>query len=319
MSVWDGEGNGSIAFHSADIHSPHLGYIVENSILLKVLRNKLEQFSHVQFLAPAHVEAMSLASSKSLLRLRGGQSITADFIVGADGANSVLRTLADIKAREWSYGHKAIVTTVRVEKPHQNTAWQRFSHQGPLAFLPLQGNAGSPDHEAHYCSIVWSLEDKASEQMMALAEDEFCHELSKTFEYRLGSVDWSDERHCIPLRQRNALSYGVSGFALVGDAAHTIHPLAGLGVNLGLADVQSLSAEILRAHMRKVPLQHPSIVKRYQRSRKPQNLLTMAAMEGFKQLFGHSSLSAQSIRNRGMDWVDSSAWLKRWIVEEIAR
>lgn len=313
MSVWDGEGNGSIAFHSNDIHADSLGHIVENSIVLTALRNKMEQDENIQFLAPAEVVSMSLMDDgPSTMRLSSHQEVSGDFIVGADGARSILRSLADISTKEWDYGHSAIVTTVRTEASHQNTAWQRFSQQGPLAFLPLKGGVGA---DGHYCSIVWSLQQESSDTMMALGDKAFCERLSKTFEYKLGAVEWADKRFCIPLRQRYARNYGRPGFALVGDAAHTIHPLAGQGVNLGLADAKTLGEEILRARERSVTLRHPSIVKRYQRSRKPHNLVTMAAMEGFKRLFGEPSLGALSFRNRGMDWVDGKVWLKRLLIQ----
>ncbi len=314
MSVWDGDGNGAIEFHSADIHLDSLGAIVENSVVLRSLRSKIERMDNVQFLAPAVVESMTLGEGLSVLTLKSAQEVTCDFVIGADGASSAIRRLSGIKTREWEYGQSALVTTVRTELHHQHTAWQRFSHHGPLAFLPLIKGAGVEAEEGRYCSIVWSQEKGVAEELMSLDDDAFCGRLTQAFESKLGAVEWVDQRYSIPLRQCNALSYGVPGLALVGDAAHTVHPLAGRGVNLGLADAQSLVEELVRARARSVSFRHPSIIKRYQRNRRPMNLATMVAMEGFKRLFGNPSLLLQSLRNRGLDWVDDKESLKRLIM-----
>ena len=225
-----------------------------------------------------------------------------------------LRELAQIQVNAWAYHHSAIVTTIRTAKNHGFIARQRFSHQGPLALLPLQSG---PEDSGRHCSIVWSLEGDLAERMMALEDAAFCAELTRASEACLGPVEWADQRHAIPLWQRHASEYGRAGFALVGDAAHTIHPLAGQGVNLGLYDAQVLATEILRAHRRGIPLSHESLVQRYQRQRKFHNLAAMASMEGFKRLFGASSPSLLTLRNRGMGWVDNQLWLKRLLMQVI--
>lgn len=312
MEVWDGEGNGLVRFDCAEIHREQLGYIVENSAALTALRRAVSQLSNIQLFAPVTLDSWQQSEQGNRLHTADGREIEAPLLIGADGAHSQLREWAGLRTREWDYDHHAIITTVTTERAHDYVARQRFSHDGPLAFLPLSHNRQAP---AFHSSIVWSLKPDIAEQMMALDDQTFCAQLGRTFEHRLGHVTSTDQRYCVPLRQRHATEYGHAGFALVGDAAHTIHPLAGQGVNLGLYDTNVLAAEIVRAYKRAVPLQHPSLVKRYQRQRKVHNLLAMSSMEGFKRLFGTHNPFTLLARNRGMNLVDQSPWLKRQLMQ----
>lgn len=313
MEVWDGEGNGRIAFSSDDLHRDELGFIVENSVVLQALHQVMQP--RVTCLAPATVTAWDHLNDLNQLTLADGSLLVAPLLIGADGGHSRLRELANIPVSAWAYHHSAIVTTIRTAADHGFIARQRFSHRGPLAFLPLQNGAGD---SGRHCSIVWSLDADLAERMMALDDEAFCAELTRASEACLGPVEWADQRHVIPLWQRHATEYGRAGFALAGDAAHTIHPLAGQGVNLGLYDAKALAAEIMRAQRRGVPLNHGSVVQRYQRQRKFHNLAAMASMEGFKRLFGNTSPPLLTLRNRGMSWVDSQHWLKRLLMQVAA-
>ncbi|MBF3246729.1 2-octaprenyl-3-methyl-6-methoxy-1,4-benzoquinol hydroxylase, partial [Pseudomonas aeruginosa] len=166
--------------------------------------------------------------------------------------------------REWDYLHHAIVTSVRCENAHRAIAWQRFTDDGPLAFLPL------PDRgDEHWCSIVWSTTPEQAERLMALDEDGFRAALGEAFEQRLGAILHADRRLCIPLRQRHAKRYVEPGLALVGDAAHTIHPLAGQGVNLGFLDAAVLSEVLLHALERGERLADERVLSRFERRRMP--------------------------------------------------
>jgi 2-octaprenylphenol hydroxylase len=313
MEVWDGEGNGRIRFSNDDLHRDYLGHIVENSVVLRALRRDLE--NQLELRVPLAVTAWSQVGDLNHLELSDGTSLVAPLLIGADGAHSQLRGMAHIPVREWDYHHQAIVTTIRTQRSHGFVARQRFSHQGPLALLPLQRDERDP---GDYCSIVWSLESPVADEMQALDDAAFCQSLTRTSESCLGEVVWADQRFCLPLWQRHARDYGRAGFALVGDAAHSIHPLAGQGVNLGLYDARALAEEVMRAKARRVPLQHASVVQRYQRRRQGHNLMAMAGMEGFKQLFGSALPPLLSLRNRGMAWVDGQSWLKRWLMQAAA-
>ena len=214
--------------------------------------------------------------------------------------------------REWDYRQQAIVCTVKTQHSHRATAWQSFLSSGPLAFLPLRSAAG----DDHHCSIVWSADTARAEQLMALDDQAFAEALERGLESRLGKIEFVDKRHAFPLRQRHARDYTQPGLALVGDAAHSIHPLAGQGVNLGLLDAAVLAEEILRAGERQVDLYDPSLLQRYQRRRAANNLGMMALMEGFKRLFGETALPVRWLRNVGMSMVDSAGPAKNLIAEQ---
>ena len=210
-----------------------------------------------------------------------------------------MRRLAGCATREWDYLHHATVTSVRCERPHQATAWQRFTDDGPLAFLPLARQG-----DEHWCSIVWSTVPAEAERLMALDDEAFRHELGKAFEWRLGQDTAVDPRICIPLRQRHAKRYVESGLALIGDAAHSIHPLAGQGVNLGFLDAAVLAEVLLHALQRGEQANDVRVLSRYERRRMPHNLAMMAAMEGFERLFQADPLPLRLLRNSGLNWVD---------------
>lgn len=312
MKVWDGEGTAAIEFDCAEVQKTHLGHIVENSVIVNQLRERMTQLPNIHLIQPAVVTKVIPAQpefSRVRVQLDTGAEITATLLIAADGAKSKVRELAGFATREWDYGQQAIITTVRTEKPHEFTAWQRFMHTGPLAFLPLQQKG-----DAHYCSIVWSAENELAQELMALDDDAFCARLTAAFDARLGKVLGCDKRYAISLRQRHAASYIQPGIALIGDAAHNIHPLAGQGVNLGLLDVQVLAQEIERALQRGIPLADYSILRRYQRQRLASNLSMMSAMEAFKRLFGSRSLVVNWARNTGMHKLNAHATIKKMII-----
>ncbi|WP_111641399.1 UbiH/UbiF/VisC/COQ6 family ubiquinone biosynthesis hydroxylase [Marinimicrobium alkaliphilum] len=313
MRVWDGEATGHIHFGAQDIHAEHLGHIVENSLLVRALRTALRAQSGVTLHQAAVLDRLVLPRGREGLTrvsLSNGEQLSAPLVIGADGAQSRVRDLAGLATREWDYGQQGIVTTVRTRDSHQFTAWQRFMGTGPVAFLPLFDPANG-EAQSRYCSIVWSADESLADELMALDDPAFCERLGRAFEYRLGSVETCAERFAIPLRQRHALGYGRAGVALVGDAAHTIHPLAGQGVNLGLDDVGVMTAEIERACSRGIPLSDGSVVRRYQRQRLGENLSMAATMEAFKRLFGSRDHRLIGLRNVGLDGVDRLPALKR--------
>lgn len=310
MRVWDAEGTGSIEFNAEDVNQPVLGHIVENRLTVAALLAKLAQYNNIELLSPLRLAGMEQIAGQRQLEMEDGQLLQAPLIVAADGANSRIRELAGIATNEWNYGHNAIVATVQTAQPHQQTAWQRFMPEGPLAFLPLSGG------DDHYCSIVWSAIPEYAEQLMALDDEAFCSQLAAAFEQRLGAVITVSRRFSFPLRQRHAREYVQEGLALVGDAAHTIHPLAGQGINLGLLDVQALAEELLRAHERQLPIHELGVLARYQRRRKASNLAMMATMEGFKRLFAQPALPVRWARNAGMRWLDRAAPVKQRIMRQ---
>jgi 2-octaprenylphenol hydroxylase len=310
MSVWDGEGTGFIEFDCSEVKVPALGHIVENRIVVATLLDRVRASRDVELMSPVSVTACKLnEAGRATLSLDDKDCIETDLVVAADGALSRVRQMLDFKTREWDYGHSAIVATVELENSHQMTAWQRFLPTGPLAFLPL---AGEP--EKHLCSIVWSINEALVEGLIELDDAAFCQRLEAAFEHRLGKVVACSPRFAFPLRQRHAIDYVRPGVALVADAAHTIHPLAGQGINLGLQDVQALAEEIVAGRARGANPGQLQLLKRYQRKRKSENMLMMAAMDGFKSLFEQSSLPVRLLRNEGMRRVSSLGPIKRQLM-----
>lgn len=310
MQVWDGSGTGQIHFSAASVHADSLGHIVENRVVQDALLERLHD-SSIGLLPGARLEQLRRSGDGWLLSLSDGRELRAPLIIAADGANSAVRRLAGCATREWDYLHHAIVTSVRCSKPHQATAWQRFTDDGPLAFLPLAGPAGE-----HWCSIVWSVTPTEAERLMALDDAGFRRALGFAFEHRLGEVLHADPRLCIPLRQRHAKRYVEDGLALIGDAAHSIHPLAGQGVNLGFLDVAVLAEVLLHAAQRGERLGDVKVLSRYERRRMPHNLAMMAAMEGFERLFQADPLPLRWLRNSGLNWVDDLPEAKALFVRQ---
>ena len=310
MQVWDGSGTGQIHFSAASVHAEVLGHIVENRVVQDALLDRLHDCD-LGLLANARLEQMRRSGDDWLLTLADGRTLRAPLVVAADGANSAVRRLTGTATREWDYLHNAIVTSVRSSQPHRRTAWQRFTDTGPLAFLPLVR-----DGQEDWCSIVWSTTPAESARLMALDEENFCRELERAFEGRLGTVLSADPRVCVPLRQRHAKRYVAEGLALIGDAAHVIHPLAGQGVNLGFLDAAVLAEVLLSASERGERLADVKVLSRYERRRMPHNLALMAAMEGFERLFQADQLPLRWLRNAGLKVVDQMPEAKAIFVRQ---
>ncbi|MET4025575.1 2-octaprenylphenol hydroxylase [Marinobacter sp. MBR-99] len=305
MTVWDGDGTGRIHFDAAELHASSLGTIVENRSIVRALFEELAD-SGVTLFDGVRVKAWH---GRDGVELEDGRRLNARLVVGADGALSRLRQWSGLATREWDYDQQAIVCTVRTRQSHRYTAWQRFSPTGPLAFLPLLNEAG----DDHFCSIVWSQDTLEAKRLMALDTEAFRQALGVAIEQQLGEVLEVSGRFAFPLRQRHAKDYVTDGLALVGDAAHTIHPLAGQGANLGYGDVRALLEELARAKARNLSPDDALVLARYQRRRKGENLTMMAAMEGFKQLFARDELPVRWLRNTGMRWFEKLAPLKKQI------
>ena len=310
MDVWDAEGTGRIEFDCDNIHQPNLGHIVENAVLVDCLLAEVERLPNVDFFCPVTIASYLADDDHATVELADGNRLEARLLIAADGANSKIRQHFQFSTKEWDYGHQAIVATITTERPHQQIARQRFMPKGPLALLPLN-NQG----DLHHCSIVWSQETQEANHLMALDDQQFCLRLAAASEYCLGQVTDVEQRFAFPLRQRHAIDYAIHRVVLLGDAAHSIHPLAGQGANLGFADVEVLVDEVSRALTRDVDIGDISVLRRYQRRRKPDNLATMAAMEGFKRLFAADQLPVRLLRNLGMSALNQQTTIKNALIK----
>lgn len=315
MTVWDGDGTGRIQFEAAELQARSLGTILENQHIVRGLFDALAA-SDVELIDGVSVSGWCHEPPEATgirgIRLDDGRLLMARLVVAADGAHSRLRQWVGLPTREWDYDQRAIVCTVKTARSHRFTAWQRFSPTGPLAFLPLLTEAG----EEHFCSIVWSQDTREAERLMALDDDTFGAELERAIEGELGAIEAVSRRFAFPLRQRHAKDYTAPGLVLIGDAAHTIHPLAGQGANLGYGDVAALLEELSRARLAGLDPADDLVLARYQRRRKGENLAMMAAMEGFKQLFARDELPVRWLRNTGLRWLNRLGPVKNRIAAQ---
>lgn len=314
MRVWEEDGTGRIGFDAADIGVPALGYIVENRWITAALLRALAAQPRVLVRGNERLAALRLPEEPGRpvqLQFVSGLAVQAALVVGADGAQSAVRSLCGIEAPPRDTGQRAIVATIRTAGSHANTAWQRFLQSGPLAVLPLAALEGG-----HASSIVWSADVPVAERLLALDDEAFLRELTRASEACCGEVLAVTQRLAYPLRQLHAASYTAPGMALVGDAAHVIHPLAGQGINLGFADVRVLAEEIARATRRGEAPGSADALARFARRRRGENATMLAAMQGFQRLFGDTHPAVRLARNFGLGAVDRIAPIKRAFMRE---
>jgi len=307
MRVWDATGSGSVHFDSAQLGEPLLGHIVENRVILLGLHEQLWKLDCVDLITPATVTKLDIEVEQACVELDNGQQLSAKLVVAADGSRSKLRELAGIETRGWSYEQHAVVAHITTSKSHQETAWQRFMPDGPLAFLPLSDDTSS---------VVWSTTPEHADQLLAMDEAEFLDALQEAFGDRLGRMLKCGPRAAFPLRMQHAKKYTLPRLALLGDAAHTVHPLAGQGVNLGLADAASLAEVIVDARQQRQDFGAHKILRRYERWRKGENLAMLSAMDGFKRLFGSTQPLMKWLRNTGLHLTNSTSPLKNMIMRQ---
>ncbi|HHO2167489.1 TPA: FAD-dependent 2-octaprenylphenol hydroxylase [Aeromonas hydrophila] len=306
MEVWEQDSFGRIAFDAASLRQPELGHIVENRVIQLALLEALLDGDKIQLLSPARASSLQSGEAGSLLLLEDGRALSAKLVVAADGAHSWVRRQADIPLTSWDYGHHALVATVRCAEPHEAVARQIFTPEGPLAFLPLW----QPD----LCSIVWSVPAARAEALCQCDEEQFNRQLTTAFDGRLGLCKVEGVRSAIPLTARYARDFARERLVLVGDAAHTIHPLAGQGVNLGLLDAAALAEQILRNQAAGKDIGRLANLRGYERWRKSEAASMLAAMEGLKRLFAGSNPLKKLVRGAGLCAFDLLTPLKQSVI-----
>jgi len=295
MHVWDAVTGGSIHFDSAALGEPDLGHIVENQVTQLALWERLEETKEVALLCPAEVSTLELTTEAAHLNLEDGRRLAARLLVGADGRDSWVRGRVGIATRGRRYDQQAIVANVGLREWHRETAWQRFLPTGPLAFLPLRDGR---------CSIVWSATQARAEELLGLDEAGFRSELTKASDGRLGPISEIGPRAGFGLRWQHAEHYVKPRLALLGDAAHSLHPLAGQGVNLGFLDAAALAAALDEARDKQRDIGGLWALRRYERARRGDNLLMLTAMDGFKRLFSNASPPLAALRGAGLSLID---------------
>lgn len=308
MEVWDKDSFGRITFDDKSMGYSHLGHIVENAVIHDALWQKARQSSDITLLAPAELQQVAWGENEAFLTLKDGTMLTARLVIGADGAHSWLRNKADIPLTFWDYRHHALVATIRTEEAHGAVARQVFHGDGILAFLPLS--------DPHLCSIVWSLSPEEAERMQQADEAAFNQALTIAFDNCLGLCRVESERQAFPLTGRYARQFAAHRLALVGDAAHTIHPLAGQGVNLGFMDAAELIEELKRLHRQGKDIGQYLYLRRYERSRKHSAALMLAGMQGFRELFAGENPAKKLLRDIGLKLADTLPGVKPQLIRQ---
>jgi 2-octaprenyl-3-methyl-6-methoxy-1,4-benzoquinol hydroxylase len=289
MRVW--EQSGDVEFRSEDINEPVLGYIAENRVIQLALLDRLVEFSNIDFLCPAKTKMIDYGPQGSTVALDDGRVLSARLLVAADGGYSRVRQVAGMGVSGWDYEQHALVLTVKTAYGQQDITWQRFTPKGPQAFLPLDGP---------HASLVWYETPEEVKRLKALPDDALFRELIAAFPPALGEIKEITAKGSFPLKRQHALNYSKEGVALIGDAAHMIHPLAGQGVNIGLLDAAALAQVLVGAYRNGQDIGSANVLQAYESMRRHNNLIMMTTMDMFYRVFGNANRPLRFIRNLGL-------------------
>jgi 2-octaprenylphenol hydroxylase len=307
MQVWDQDSFGKIEFSAHQVQIQQLGHIVENQAIRHSLWQQAQNSDYIELLAPRKIEQLVFGQQECFITLDDSSQLTARLVIGADGANSVVKKHANLAQTFWDYDQHAIVATVKTVMPHKNTARQIFTSTGPLAFLPLW--------DPHHCSIVWSQDEPKAAELLKLSNDEFNKALTAAFDCTLGLCELVSDRQSYPLKMRYTRKWVDNRVAIIGDAAHTIHPLAGQGANLGILDAAALAEQIIKLVEQNKDFGLAKNLRPFERWRKTEAVKMVAAMEGFKRLFAGDQPVKKLIRDTGLSLANHSSFTKQKIIQ----
>lgn len=292
MHIWEEQSQAEIHFDCNEIHIDSLGYIIENQVIQSALIENLHDATNVNFIYPVKIQKFHDTKDQVILHLADDSEITTRLLVAADGARSKICEWAKFEIEKKLYNQSAIVANVEFSKNHQDTAYQKFLSTGPLAFLPLS--------KSNQYSIVWSTLPEDARKLIDLSDEDFIQELSKAVGSELGLIESISKRMDFPLQMQHAKQYIKSRIAAVGDAIHTIHPLAGQGVNLGIQDAKELAEIILQAKQKDRDIGAHDTLRRYERSRRGPNLAMIKIVDGLKMIFSEQSIPVVQLRRMSL-------------------
>ena len=310
--VWDSDGTSSLEFSSDEIGQPKLGDVVTNNAILSSIFLLLPNHKNLRFLSGDRLKTLDPQEESIKVCTEGGENISCKLVVGADGGLSSVRELSSISIRTWSYDQKALIANLKAEKSHSNTAYQVFTKNGPIALLPMQKD----DEES--LSLVWSADIDYAERLLDLDIPSFLNELERKTESVLGKLSLDGEMSSYPLHQLHAKDYYAQRVVLIGDAAHSMHPLAGQGLNLGLGDVEELASRILRSRRHGEDVGNDKMLSDYSKARKSINLRMMGFMEVFKKGFGSTNPWVRLGRNMAFGATQKAPELRKRFIKEAA-
>ena len=309
--VWDAEGSSSVQFNAAEISRKGLGVIVHNNIILEAIFNELEKIPEIRLIEEDSLMDVKHDPHKVEISTHAGLNIMSELLIGADGSLSKVRDLSQIPIRTWSYQQQALVASVVTEKSLNKTAFQIFTDTGPIALLPLaQGS-----NEA---SLIWSTDEEYGQKILKLERNLLMQELRLKTEDRFGEIICKEDIDSFPLHQLHAKKFYKGRSILVGDSAHTIHPLAGQGLNLGIADVKELSELLTSANRYGRALYDKEILRSYSKRREPESYKMIALMEAFKRGFGSENIWIKLGRSFAFDFANNTKVLKQRLIKEAA-
>ncbi|EJF7710269.1 2-octaprenyl-3-methyl-6-methoxy-1,4-benzoquinol hydroxylase [Providencia rettgeri] len=291
LETWE-EPESNVVFDAQSLGLPELGFMVENRVLQLALWQECEKYSNLDLVCPARLINLYQPKSQEewILALDDGRALQAKLVIGADGANSQVRKMAGIGSRGWQYRQSCMLISIQTQQSQQDKTWQQFFPSGPRAFLPLYDN---------WASLVWYDSPAKIRRLQGMSMEQLTGAIAEAFPERLGPVT-AISSGAFPLTRHHARRYVIDGLALIGDAAHTINPLAGQGVNLGYRDVDALLKEVIYAREYVQPWYSLDVLKRYQRRRLPDNLIMQAGMDVFYMAFSENLPGLKIVRNLGL-------------------
>lgn len=307
MYVWDQDSFANIGFNAEQVQRSQLGYIVENQNIRHALWLETQQATNIEILA-VKIAKLSFGQQECFISLDDDTHLTARLVIGADGPNSLVKKHASLPQTFWDYDQHAIVATVKTVEPHNNSARQIFTPSGPLAFLPLWDN--------HQSSIVWSQDEEKATELLRLSDQEFNKALTAAFDCTLGLCELISNRQAYPLKMQYARQWVRDRVAIIGDAAHTIHPLAGQGANLGISDAAALAQQISQLVEQGKDFGLAKNLRPFERWRKTETVKMVAAMEGFKRLFSGKHPLKKLVRDAGLSLANHSPKAKQRIIQQ---